>query len=243
LSLPVLVYFRSLGSFFWSTHIALTIGYGLFGSAATATGSTASAGCLIGREELVHWELHMAENLARILLTVRRVAGAFLFWQAIVVHRNEKLGIPLQPNEGKLAQRDIHPPSLAPEAQLAAEASTDARRHISQFTFAGLALAGINQLKPQNQRINRLHDGHWLIGLRQTALIQTVQNHVGGEGLGTTFATKQDYPLVENGQTTDLYRASSTHERVGGHPIEVAYIHCVKSPVEPNRLHTCGYVQ
>ena len=56
-------------------------------AAATATHST------VGREELIHGELDMAEDLAGVILAA--AAGALLLGHAVVVGGHEQLGVSL----------------------------------------------------------------------------------------------------------------------------------------------------
>ena len=69
------------------------------------------AGGLVGREELIHGELHMAEDLTGIVLVA--AAGALLLGQAVVVDGHEELGVPLQPDDGELAQGNIQAVNIA----------------------------------------------------------------------------------------------------------------------------------
>ena len=111
-----------------------------------------------GGEELVDGELHMAEDLAGVLLAV--AAGALLLGHAVVVHRHEQLGVPLQPDDGELAQSDIDPLALTAAAQLAVEAAADAGRNVGQLAVAVMALAYIHQLHVQDDGVHDLHHPH-----------------------------------------------------------------------------------
>ena len=111
----------------------------------------------VGREELVDGELHVTEDLTGILLAGAAVAGAFLLRHAVVIDRDEQLGVPLQADEGELAKRDVEPLALAAEVQIAAEAGTDAGGHVAELAALAVAVAGIHQLHAQSQGIHRLH--------------------------------------------------------------------------------------
>lgn len=107
----------------------------------------------IRREELLHGELHLTEDGAGVLLTA---AGGTLFaGHAIVVGWDEQLTVPLQPDDGELAQGDIHPPALAPHIQLAGEAAGDAGGHLRSIA-AGTCrrLTGVGQAHAQDDGVD-----------------------------------------------------------------------------------------
>ena len=76
-------------------------------------------------------------------------AGALLLGHAVVVNGHEELGVPLQPDDGKLAQAHIDPLPLTAKAQVAAKAGADTGRDLGQFTVAGVALAHVDVYKRQ----------------------------------------------------------------------------------------------
>ena len=190
---------------------------------------------IVGREELVDGELDMAEHLAGVLVVA--AAGALLLRHAVVVHRHEELGIPLQTDDGELAQSDVDALAVAAEAQVAAEAGADAGGHVGQGAVAGMALAHVYQLHVENDGIHHLHHGGGKIGLAQALFIQTVHRQLGGEHLGAALAAEENDPLVKNAQTADLHRPGGAHKGIGSDLVEVAHIHGVETTVETHRLN------
>ena len=103
-------------------------------------------------------ELHMTEQLAGVLITGAAVAGALLIGHAVVIDGDQELGIPLQPDEGELAQGHIEPLALAGEVQVAAKAGADAGGHLGEFAVSGaVAVTGVYQLHAQDQGVYGLH--------------------------------------------------------------------------------------
>ena len=137
-------------------------GKGLSAAAAAAPTASVRGRVPVGGEELVDRELHMPEQLAGILVAGAAVAGALLLGHAVIVDRDQQLGIPLQANERELAQGYIETLTFAGEVQIAAEAGADTGGHIGELTAAAavagaMAVAGIHQLHAQDQGVYRLH--------------------------------------------------------------------------------------
>ena len=62
-----------------------------------------------GWSELRSREGDSAEQLTGIFRAAARGIAAFLGWNGIVQHGHDQLGIPLQPDNGKLSQRHMEP--------------------------------------------------------------------------------------------------------------------------------------
>lgn len=142
--------------------------------------AVAAGGGAAGGEELVDGELHMAEDLAGVLLAA--AAGAFLLGHTVVVHRHKQLGIPLQPDDGELAQGDIDPLALAAAAQLAVETATDTGGHVGQLAVTGVALAHIYQLHVEDDGVHHLYYPHQI-----GKAIKVYPNHRAFSGLYAHF--------------------------------------------------------
>ena len=104
-------------------------------------------------------ELDLAEELAGVLLAAG-TAGALLLRHAVVVDGHEELGLPLQADDGELAQGDVDPLALAAEVQIAAEAGTDAGGDLGELAVAGAALAHVHQLHAEDDGVHRLYYPH-----------------------------------------------------------------------------------
>ena len=100
----------------------------------------------------------MAEDLAGIVLAA--AAGALLLRHAVVVHRHQQLGVPLQPDDGELAQGDVDALAVAAEAEVAAEAGAHAGGQLGELAVAGAALAHVHQLHVEHDGIHRLYYPH-----------------------------------------------------------------------------------
>lgn len=130
-----------------------------------------------GREELAHGEPDLPEDLAGIFVAVLVAAGALPGGHTVVVHGDEQLGVPLQPDHGELPQGHIQPPAAAVEGQLTVEAGADARGDLGQLVLraapagggrrtdrpaGGRAdqVAGVQQLQAQHDGVHRLYYPH-----------------------------------------------------------------------------------
>ena len=99
----------------------------------------------IGREELVDGELDVAEDLAGIVLAA--AAGALLLRQAVVIDWDQKLGIPLQADDGELAQCYEHSVYIAVYDQILLEDSGNSGWDIQITIVAAVAVTGVHQLQ------------------------------------------------------------------------------------------------
>ena len=136
----------------------------------------------VGREELLHGELHLAENGAGVLLAA---VGALLAGDAVVVGGDEQLAVPLQPDDGELAQGDVHPLALVGEVQLPGKAGGDGVGDVgavAAVAAVALALAGVGQLHAQDQRVHRLYYPHQI-----GKAIKVYPNHRAFSGLYARF--------------------------------------------------------
>ena len=82
-----------------------------------------------GGGELLGGEGDAAEQLAGILRAAGIVA-AFLGGDGIVQHRDDQLGVPLQADDGELAQSDIQPPAVRGQHQLIVEQRANGPRDL-----------------------------------------------------------------------------------------------------------------
>ena len=114
---------------------------------------------VVGREELIHREGDVLEELAGIITAAAAVGagGAALVRQAVVVHRHQQLAVPLQADDGELAQRDEHPAAVLARRQVAAKALAHAGGHLAQVAVAAAAVAALHHLGAQDDGIHRLY--------------------------------------------------------------------------------------
>lgn len=116
----------------------------------------AGAAQAVGGEELVNGEADILEQLAGVLAGAA-AAGAVLIGHAVVEHGDQQLGIPLQADDGELAQRDKGPAVLVAHGQLAAEALAYAGGDLAHVAVAAAVLAALHQLGVQDDGVNGLY--------------------------------------------------------------------------------------
>lgn len=214
-----------------------------------------------GGEEFPHGEADLAEDLAGILVPVLVPAGALPGGHAVVVHGDEQLGVPLQPDHGELPQGHIQPPAAPVKGQVAVEAGADAGGDLRQVVLraapaggrgrrTGIAgspgrgaggrageVAGVDELQAQDDGIHRLHHRLGEVAPPHALAVPRLGPEAGGEDLGVALAAKEEHPLVKDRQPADLRRAGATHKGLGGDAVVVADVHAVKAPVITGGLH------
>ena len=114
---------------------------------------------MIGREELAHRELDLPEQLAGVLLAAVAAAVAVLLRHAVIVGGHEQLGVPLQADDGELAQGDKQAVHIAASNQLLGEAGAHRGRNLAAIVVV-MALAHLHQLHSQDDGIHRLYYPH-----------------------------------------------------------------------------------
>ena len=200
-----------------------------------------AGGKAVGREKFVHWELDMAENFTGIVLST--TASTLLLRHTIVVYGHQKLGIPLQADNGELSQRHINAFAVIAEAQIAAKAGADTGRNFRELTVAGAALADIHQLHAQYNRIHRLHYSGRQVCLADILLVQAVKGGLRREYLRRPLAAKENHPFVKDAQSANLHWSGGAHKGIGGDSVEIAYVHSVEAPVKADGLHVDVHIQ
>ena len=110
-----------------------------------------------GGGELPGGEGDAAEQLAGIL-GAAGIVGAFLGGDGVIQHRNDQLSVPLQADDGELAQRDVQPAAVAGQYQLVVEEPPDGRGNLDGTGFA--AIADIFDFGTEDHGIQHFHCGH-----------------------------------------------------------------------------------
>ena len=170
-------------------------------------------------------------------------AVAVLIRHAVVEHRHQQLAVPLQADNGELAQGDKGAAVVVAHGQLAAEALAHAAGDLADVAVAAAVLAALHQLRVQHDGIDCLHHRHRHVALLQHLAVQAVNAQLGGEDLGVALAAEEDDPLVEHAQALHLYRTGAGAVGVEGDAVEKAHIHRVEPPVEDHRLHVDVSIQ
>lgn len=218
-----------------------------------------------GWEEVVHGELHLAEDFARIIF---RAAGtdALLRGQAVVVYRDQQLGVALQADDRELAQSDIDALSVIAEAEVRAKAGADAGRDIKAVAVTGgtalaagrrtgraagsaggarctggaardAALAGIHQLHAQHHGVHHFCNCNGQVAVSHAVLIALVKAALRAEDFCTAFAAVENHSLVKDRKAADFNRTGRANKGLCGDPIEIAEINAVEATVEPRWLY------
>ena len=117
---------------------------------------------VVGREELIHREGDVLEELAGIITAAAAVGagGAALVRQAVVVHRHQQLAVPLQADDGELAQRHKDTTVVVTGRQVAAEALADTGRDLAEIAVAAAAVAAFHQLGTEDDGVDSFHYPH-----------------------------------------------------------------------------------
>ena len=192
----------------------------------------------VGGEELLHGEADVLEELAGVLVGAAAAgAGAVLVGHAVVEHRHEQLAVPLQADDGELAQGHKGAAVVVAHGQLAAEALAHAGGNLADVAVAAAVLAALHQLGVQDDGVHGLHHGHGHVALLQHLAVQGVDAHLGGEDLGVALAAEEDDPFVKHAQALYLHRTGAGAVGVEGDAVEKAHIHRVEAAVEHNGLH------
>jgi hypothetical protein len=137
---------------------------------------------------------------------------------------------------------------------------TRASRHVEEQSFGKLSLtnagssrtpasssigrvADIGPLHPEDDGIDRLHDGDWEIGGFDGARIDIMQVDLRGENLGAPLAAEEHDPLVEYAKARDLGAPAHKGERFAPHLVEIAEIDGIVPLIESDFLDIYRDVQ
>ena len=177
-------------------------------------------------EELLDREADLGEYLAGVVAAA--AAGALLFGDAVVVGRDEQLGIALEADDRELSQRDVEPAHGVAGDKRLAEAVEDAGRYIMPVVVAADGAVGVHELKVQCDGVDGLDigDGHAVVNAAAVA-------QVGGEGLDCALASAEHYALIEDGESRDEVAA---WEGLARYLVEVGHVHGVVALVEGDGL-------
>ena len=116
-----------------------------------ALGSRIPGESAVLREELMDRELDFAEYLAGIFGDASAVtastAGAFFFGKAVVIHRHQQVGVPLQTDDGELAKGDQKAACITALHQILSEGIADGKRNFGDPTVTGAAVVNVYKLQ------------------------------------------------------------------------------------------------
>ncbi len=196
----------------------------------------------VRREERVHREFYAAKGAAGIIIAFV-LTGTLMIGNAVPIDGNLQLRIPLQANDGELAQCYIDSATFLAAGQAAVEAVFDTCRNFAEITATVLGVACVHQLCIQYQGIYRFYNGNGFAGTAQGSAVQAGGIHFRGENLGISLAAAENGPLVEYAQTADLNRCRAAQVDLQGHLVVEAHIHGVEAPVEVDRLYIDVNVQ
>ena len=184
--------------------------------------------------ELLCREGDSTEHLAGILgAAATGGITAFLGGDGVIQHRNYQLGIPLQPNDGELAQGDEEPPLPARKHQLLIKDRADALGDLGSHGIAG-TFAHIPDFGTQHHGIQHLHNGGRPVGSAQGAPIRVAQRGIAAEDMGTAVFPAENGTLAEYSQSIEGCGAAGTHYRVRQHPVVEGNVNAVVIAVKGN---------
>ena len=108
-----------------------------------------------GREKVVDRERYVTEQRARVFVTAR---GAFLIGDAVVEHRDEKLGVSFELYDRELSEG--HEKLLAGEScdKLFLKALRDFLRDVARFVVTHVDAVGVADLHRKHKRIDGFDD-------------------------------------------------------------------------------------
>lgn len=177
-----------------------------------------------------------AEHFARVFRAAGVVA-AFLGGDAVVHHGNDQLGIPLQPDDGKLAQGNEKPSAVRADVQLFVKHSAYAVRHLNGCGFLAAAIAGVTYPGTEDHGIQHFHHGGGAIGVAPGHTVGTVEAGVASVDVGAAVLAAQNCPFAENGQAVQGCGTGGSDNGIGDDPVVKGDIDAVVVPVKSHRFH------
>ena len=106
----------------------------------------------VGREKLAHGEADIAEDPAGVFTP--GAAGALFFRHAVVVHGHQKLTVPFQTDDGKLAEGHIDAAAIIAAGQLTVKEAVDKLRHLAKVAVAFPFGAAVGEVCIQHNGID-----------------------------------------------------------------------------------------
>ena len=198
---------------------------GRFGPGA-ALGFSWWSWCSRRREELLDGEADLGEDLAGVV--VAAAAGAFLLGHAVIVGRDEQLGVALKADDGELAEGDVQPAAGVGGDQRLAEAGEDAGRDVVSVVVAADVAVGVYELEVQRYGVDGLDVGGGHAVVHAAAVAQ-----VGRERLYRALAAAEHDALVEDGESRDGVPAG---EGLARYLVEICDVYGVIALVEGDGL-------
>ncbi len=163
-----------------------------------------------GRIEFVYGERHMLEHLAGI---IGRGRYTFFFGNGIFRTVNEILRRAFNTNDGEESERNGQKFVWHIGAESASEATADRIGQILDRDMRmTMAIAGIHDLRIQNDGIRDLKNGGRKIGFRKfrTAAGAEILNGLAFEDIDVSFASVKNHLLFHDGNALDLLGSAKT---------------------------------
>lgn len=186
------------------------------------------------RTKFLFREINLIEHPARIF-RLTRAAFALLGRHACIICRHEKLCIPFQTNDRELTQRDKELLDVAAQNQVFIKHASQTLRNIVVTAAAFTAAVRLNDLRRQNDRIERLHNRTRHIALLNRALIHSLGTALRRKGADFSLTAEQNCPLIKDRQTTDIRHTAASGIDLRKHTIEKPCVHTEKATVKINR--------
>ena len=174
------------------------------------------------------------EHFAGILCQPRIVA-AFLGGQGVIQHRNHQLGIPLQTDDGELAQGHIEPPVIPVQHQRLVKEFLD---EIRQLDNGGvIAFMAFPDLGTQDHGVQHFHHGNGSVGEHPGDAVHAAENGVAAENVGPAVLAAEDGTLGKYGQAVKGGGMDGTCDGICMDLVVEGHIDAIMVPVEGHGLH------
>ena len=174
--------------------------------------------------ELGGGEGDAAEKFAGVFGAARGVA-AFLGGDAVVHNGDDQLGVPLQADDGKLAQGHIEFSPVGLEHQVLVKLVFHPLRQLHRAALPGKAVADFPHPGAEDHGVQGFYDGCGAVG-------KAVGPAVAAVDVGPAFLAAEHHPLGKDGQTAQGRRAAGADDRIRQHPVEEGDVDAVVAAVK-----------
>lgn len=188
-----------------------------------------------GREPVLR-EGNSGEDLAGILGAARAFA-ALLGGDTVADNRNTNLHIPLQTDDGKLAQCHVEPAAFSAEDQLLIKQRHDPLRKLGQCPILTGTLAHIQGLPCQDHGIQNLHHSHRQIPAHGRQAVRGMDTGIAGKDMCCAVLTAKHRPFGKYRKAMERRRSCASHHGIGKDPVEEGHINTEMASVKGHRFH------
>jgi hypothetical protein len=162
--------------------------------------------------------------------------AAILGGDAVLQYRHHQLGIPLQTDDGELAQSHKQSAFVTGEYQLLVKHAADGPGDLGDHFSAG-TVTDILDLGIENHGIQYLHHSGGEIGVKSGWSIHFSQTGIATVDMGPAVFTAEYGPFGEHSQTIEGGRPGGTYHRICQNPVIESDINAVVVSVKGDRLY------